>query len=302
MKQLLHEAIRERRLVGDGAMGTQLMLAGLEQGNCGEAWNLTHPDRVLAIQRRYVEAGTDCLLTNTFGASRLMLRRHGHDSDLTEINQAGVRIAREAFGDRPGYVIGDIGPLGAILEPYGDLPAAEAQTAIEEQALALVRAGADAIILETQTSVEELGVAIDAAKAAGAPCIIASLAYDLSMDGTFYKTMMGISPEQAAEFAAERGAHIIALNCGTGMDMAGAATVAGLYRASCSLPIMVQPNAGLPVLEKMKAVYKQLPVDTARCVPDVLTAGAAIVGSCCGSTPEHTREIRRQLDQWVQAH
>jgi 5-methyltetrahydrofolate--homocysteine methyltransferase len=286
----------ERRLVGDGAMGTQLMLAGLEQGSCGEAWNLSHPDRVLAIQQRYAEAGADCLITNTFGGSRLMLRRHGHEAELAEINRAGSRIARQAFGRRPGFVLGDIGPLGAILEPYGDLPAVDAQSALEEQAAALVGAGVDAVIIETQTSLEELGIAIDAAKAASAPCIIASLAYDLSVDGTFYKTMMGVSPEQAAEFVEERGAHIVALNCGTGMDMTGAAMVARLYREHCALPIMVQPNAGLPVLENLKAVYKQLPAEMARAVPEVLQAGAGIVGSCCGSTPDHTREIRRVVD------
>jgi 5-methyltetrahydrofolate--homocysteine methyltransferase len=294
--QPLHEAVRTRRLVCDGAMGTQLMLAGLEQGSCGEAWNLTHPERVLAIQRRYVEAGADCIITNTFGGSRLMLRRHGHEPQLAEINAAAARLAREAFGGRPGYVLGDIGPLGAILEPYGDLPAADAQSALEEQAVALVRAGVDAIIIETQTSLEELGIAIDAAKAAHAPCVIASLAYDLSVDGTFYKTMMGVSPEDAAAFVEERGAHIVALNCGTGMDMKGAAMVARIYREHCRLPVMVQPNAGLPVLENLKAVYKQSPADLAREVPAAIAAGAGIIGSCCGSTPEHTREIRRMVD------
>ncbi len=294
----LHEVVVTRRLVCDGAMGTQLMLAGLEQGSCGEAWNLTHPERVRAIQRRYVEAGADCLITNTFGGSRLMLRRHGHENDLAAINAAGARIAREAFGDRPGFVLGDVGPLGAILEPYGELPVAEAEAALAEQARALVAAGVDAIIIETQTSLDELGLAIDAARAAGAPCVIASLAYDLSVDRTFYKTMMGVAPEQAAEFAAERGAQIVALNCGTGMDMPGAALVARIYREHCPLPIMVQPNAGLPVLENLKAVYKQLPADMARAVPEVLEAGAAIVGSCCGSTPEHTRAIRGQVDEF----
>lgn len=302
MKQTLLEALQIRRLVGDGAMGTQLMLAGLESGACGEAWNLTHPDRVLAIQRRYTEAGADCIITNTFGGSRIMLRRHGHEKELAEINAAAVRITREAFGGRPGYVLGDIGPLGALLEPYGDLSEAEARSALEEQAGALVKAGADAIIIETQTGLEELGLAIDAAKAAHAPCIIASLAYDLSMDGTFYKTMMGISPERAAEFVEGRGAHIVALNCGTGMDMRGAAMVARIYREHCSLPIMVQPNAGLPVLENLKAVYRQPPADTARAVPEVLAAGAGIVGSCCGSTPEHTREIRRMVDSCRATH
>src|SRR5882724_11241241 len=298
MKKLLHEVARERRLVGDGAMGTQLMLAGLEQGSCGEAWNLTHPERVLAIQQRYADAGADCIITNTFGGSRLMLRRHGHETDLAEINRAGARITREAFGGRDGYVLGDVGPLGALLEPYGDLSEADARAALEEQCAALVAGGVDAIIIETQTGLEELGLAIDAAKAAGAPSIIASLAYDLSQDQTFYVTMMGVTPERAAEFVAERGANIVALNCGTGMDMIGAAQVARTYRETCPLPIMVQPNAGLPVLENLKAVYKQLPADMAAGVPEALVAGANIVGSCCGSTPDHTRAIRAKVDEF----
>ncbi len=299
MQPPLHEVIRTRRLVGDGAMGTQLFLAGLESGACGEVWNLTHPDRVLGIQRRYADAGADCIITNTFGGSRIMLRRHGHEPELADINAAGVRIAREAFGGRPGYVLGDIGPLGALLEPYGDLTEQAARAALEEQATALVKAGADAIIIETQTGLEELGLAIDAAKAAGAPSVIASLAYDLSADGTFYVTMMGVTPEAAAEFVQARGADIVALNCGTGMDMKGAAQVAKIYREHCALPVMVQPNAGLPVLENLKAVYKQLPADTAREVPAALEAGAGIIGSCCGSTPEHTREIRRKVDEFA---
>jgi 5-methyltetrahydrofolate--homocysteine methyltransferase len=147
---------------------------------------------------------------------------------------------------------------------------------------------------------EELGLAIDAAREAKAPCIIASLAYDLSLDGTFYKTMMGVSPEQAAAFVQERGAHIVALNCGTGMDMKGAATVGQIYRENCTLPVMVQPNAGLPVLENLKAVYKQLPADMARDVPQVLAAGVGIIGSCCGSTPDHTRAIRGVVNTFNQ--
>jgi len=302
MQKLLHEVVRERRLVCDGAMGTQLMLAGLESGHCGELWNLTHPERVLAIQRRYAEAGADCLITNTFGGSRITLQRHGAARDARAINQAAVRIAREAFAGRAGYVLGDIGPVGAILEPYGDLPQADAQLALEEQASALVEGGVDAIIIETQTSLDELGLAIDAAKAAGARSIIASLAYDLSADKTFYVTMMGVFPEKAAAFAEEKGAHFVALNCGTGMDMAGAAVVAEIYRAHCQLPAMVQPNAGLPVLERGKAVYKQSPADMVIALPAALAAGAMIVGSCCGSTPEHTRAIRQAMDQFPDAN
>lgn len=292
MKPTLQEALLKRALVCDGAMGTQLMAAGLESGACGELWNLTHPERVLAIQKRYVEAGTDCLITNTFGGNRVVLNRHGVAERMRELNQAAVRIAREAFGDREGYVLGDIGPLGAILEPYGDLSQADAQVALEEQARALVDAGVDAILLETQTSLDELGLGIAAAKTAGAKCIIGSLAYDLSMDRSFYVTMMGVSPEKAARFIQKNGGDIAALNCGTGMDMLGAARVARLYRKSCKLPVMVQPNAGLPVLENGQAVYKQSPAEMASGVGEVLASGANIVGSCCGSTPEHTRAIR----------
>jgi len=302
MKKNLVETLRERRLVCDGAMGTQLMLAGLASGECGEAWNLTYPDRVLKIQRQYAAAGADCLITNTFGGSRLMLQRHGRAEDLRALNGAGARLAREAFDGRAGFVLGDLGPLGAILEPFGELSADEAGAAYGEQARALIEGGVDAVIIETQTSLEEIGVAIGAAKAAGAPCVIASLAYDLSADKTFYVTMMGVRPEDAARFAEERGADLIALNCGTGMDMAGAARVAKLYRENCGLPVMVQPNAGLPVLENMKAVYKQAPADMAAHVPDALAAGANIIGSCCGSTPDHTRAIRDAVDKCTSDH
>ena len=129
MKRPLLEALEVRPLLGDGAMGTQLMIAGLEQGHCREAWNLTHPERVLAIQRRYVEAGSDCLITNTFGGSRIMLNRHGQATDVRPINEAGVAIAREAFGTKEGYILGDIGPFGGLMEPYGEFTEAEVRDA-----------------------------------------------------------------------------------------------------------------------------------------------------------------------------
>ncbi len=292
----MQEIAAGRRLVCDGAMGTELVLAGLGQGECGEAWNLSHPDRVLAIQGRYVEAGADCLITNTFGANRIILAQHGLEKELLAINRAGAEIARRAFGAKPGFVLGDIGPLGALLEPYGELSAEQATQALEEQAAALVGSGVDAVIIETQTALEELGLAIDAAKRVGAACVIASLAYDLMQDKTSYRTMMGVSPEQAARFVEERGANVVALNCGTGMDMQGASRVALIYGSSCSLPVMVQPNAGRPAMENNRAVYRQGPADMGREVPAALEAGVSIIGSCCGSTPEHTREIRRRVD------
>jgi 5-methyltetrahydrofolate--homocysteine methyltransferase len=301
VKRRLQDEIRERTLLADGAMGTQLMFAGLEQGNCGEEWNLTHPERVLAIQRRYAAAGSDCILTNTFGGSRIMLNRHSNADKVTEINRAAVAIVREAFGTRPGYVIGDIGPFGGLMEPYGEFTESQVREAFNEQARALVDGGADAIIIETQTSLEELLLGIEAAKEAGARCIIGSMAYDVTLDGSTFRTMMGIDPERAAQFMEEHGADIVALNCGTRMDMERAREAVLRYRRVTSLPVMVQPNAGQPKLIDMKVIYDETPEQMAAGVAPLLEAGANIVGGCCGSAPEHIRAFRTEIDEFVKA-
>jgi len=300
MKKPILEAIKDRPLLGDGAMGTQLMLAGLVQGNCGEEWNLIHPEKVLAIQRRYAEAGSDCILTNTFGGCRIMLNRHGVADRVTAINQAAVWIVREAFGGREGYVIGDIGPFGGLMQPYGDFPEAQVRDAFKEQAKALVDAGVDAIIIETQTGLEELGLAIDASKEAGAPCVIGSMAYDVTLDGSTFRTMMGIDPERAAEFMQERGADVVALNCGTGMDMTQARTAVQRYKKVTDLPVMAQPNAGQPKLVNMKVVYDQTPEQMVQGVVPLLEIGTKIIGACCGSTPDHIRLFRKAIDQYLE--
>jgi len=297
VKKIL-DAIKERPLLGDGAMGTQLMIAGLEQGNSGEAWNLTHPDRVLAIQRRYVAAGSECLLTNTFGGSRIMLNRHGIADDVTAINAAAVAIAREAFAGGDGYVVGDIGPFGGLMEPYGEFTEAQVLEAFREQARALVDAGADAVIIETQTSLEELRLGLTAAREAGAACVIGSMAYDVTLDGSTFRTMMGVDPERAADFMQEHGADIVALNCGTGMDMERARQAVLRYLQVTGLPIMAQPNAGQPKLVDMKVVYDETPAQMVCGVVPLLQAGASIIGGCCGSTPDHIRAFRQAMDQF----
>tara|TARA_B100000949_G_scaffold211686_1_gene205389 strand:+ start:131 stop:1042 length:912 start_codon:yes stop_codon:yes gene_type:complete len=297
MRKTLLEAIRERTLLGDGAMGTQLQQAGLEPGGCGEAWNTGHPDRVLAIQKKYVEAGSDCLITNTFGASRIMLERHAQDADVEAINKAGALIAREAFGEKEGYVIGDIGPFGGLLEPYGEVTEKSVRDAFAEQARALVAGGVDAIIIETQTSLEELGIGLEAAREAGAPCVIGSMAYDVTFDGEEIRTMMGIGPEDAAGFMVENGADVIALNCGSGIDVSWAARAVERYRRITDLPTMAQPNAGLPELIDMEVIYRQTPEEMTGELSALLSAGANIVGGCCGSSPAHLRLFRELLDK-----
>jgi 5-methyltetrahydrofolate--homocysteine methyltransferase len=293
----LLEALKGRVLLADGAMGTELQQAGLPPGGCGEAWNLDTPARVLAIQRAYVDAGSDCLITNSFGGSRIMLERHDEGPRVRELNRAAAEIARRAFDGKEGWVLGDIGPFGGLMEPYGEIPEPRVRDAFAEQAEALVSGGVDAIIIETQTALEELGIAIAAAKAAGAPAVIGSMAFDQMQTGNEVRTMMGTSPEQAAEFMAEAGCDVVALNCGTGIDMRLAVDIAKRYRSVCDLPIMAQPNAGLPVLENMKVVYKETPEEMAEGLEELLEAGVRIVGGCCGSTPAHIRKFREVLDR-----
>jgi 5-methyltetrahydrofolate--homocysteine methyltransferase len=230
-----------------------------------------------------------------------MLTRHSEADHVAEVNKAGVEIARQAFGDEGGYVLGDIGPFGGLLKPFGEFTESQVRSAFEEQAAALVEAGADAIIIETQTSLEELLIGIEAAQTAGSKCIIGSMAYDLTLDGSTFRTMMGIEPERAAEFMEEHGAQIVALNCGTGMEMERARDAVERYKKVTTLPVMVQPNAGKPQLINMKVVYDETPEQMVKGLVPLLQAGANIVGSCCGSTPDHIRAFRKVMDEFLQS-
>ncbi len=296
MPELLNE-IRQRILLCDGAMGTQLQSAGLRPGDSGDAWNLSFPERVLAIQKRYAAAGSDCLTTNTFQASRLALAAHGLEEKVAEINRRGVEIARAAFEGGPGLVLGDMGPFGGLMEPYGTTTVDEVTSAFAEQAKALVEAGADAIIIETMTALEELEIAIRVAREAGARCVIASVAFDLSHDATQVRTMMGVSPAQAIDSIQKAGADVAGTNCGAGVDISWAARILEEYRRSSDLPLLAQPNAGKPTLSGGEIVYHTEADAMASGVPGLIEAGARMVGACCGSTPEHIASFRRLLDR-----
>jgi len=291
----LLEAIAEQPLLSDGAMGTQLQAAGLKAGECGDVWCLEHPQKVLSIHKAYVDAGAHCITTNTFGACSLSLERHGLADKVSEINYAAVEIARQSFGGQPGFVLGDLGPFGGLMEPFGDTRQDQVLSTYIEQAKVLVDGGVDAIIIETQTSLDEMGMALMAAQEAGASCIIASMAFDVTHDGSGVRTMMGVSPEQAAEFIQKEGAQIAATNCGTGVDARWAARILSKYGSACDLPLMAQPNAGKPELVGSRVIYREGPDEMARHLEALLKAGARIVGACCGSTPEHIRALKKAL-------
>jgi 5-methyltetrahydrofolate--homocysteine methyltransferase len=280
----LQDVLQGNLLVSDGAMGTMLQSLGLQAGQSPETWNLTHPEKVQQVHRAYLEAGAQLLTTNTFGGNRLRLMAHnvnGHEL-LKEINRRAVELAREVAGDSAA-VIASLGPTGELMEPLGDLNEEQAFEVFSEQMAALQEGGADTVILETFMALEEIVVALRAAKSLGLK-VIASMSFAANQ-----RTMMGVTPEQAAITLAQEGAQVVGANCSTGAQEM--VPVIQRMRGAVSIPLIAQPNAGMPVLQGGRAVYTQKPEEMAAFAPQFVEAGARIIGSCCGSTPEFTRAI-----------
>lgn len=295
MRPTFLDAIAQRVLVGDGAMGTQLIAQGLPMGGSAEEWNLSHADRIRGVHQAYVDAGCDLLLTNTFGGNPLALARHGLADRAYEINLTAARMARDCIGAR-GYVLGDVGPFGGFLQPLGNTTRGELEEAARVQIAALADGGVDALIFETMTALEELAVVIQAARrqARRLP-IIGSLTYDRLADGGF-RTMTGVTAKDAVEFLVRSGVDAVGCNCGTGIHAGDYVELVIQVRRHCDRPIVVQPNAGQPRLDRGRIVYDETPATMAAVVPDLVRAGASVVGGCCGTTPEHVRMFRRQID------
>ncbi|MCX7796430.1 MAG: homocysteine S-methyltransferase family protein [bacterium] len=277
------EALKERILVCDGAMGTMLMRYGLISGGCSEEWNLSRPEVIEEIHRLYVEAGADCIETNTFGANRFRLSAHRLEDKVRELNIAGARIARRVAQDKV-FVLGSIGPTGKILEPFGDLSFESAYEAFKEQAIALEEGGVDAIIIETMGDLQEARIALLACKENTKLPIICQMSFSENL-----RTTSGTPPEVSALVLWSLGADVVGANCSMGSE--------GLYKVlekminSGVSHISIQPNAGMPIIEDGKLVYPETPEQLADFTIKYVELGAGIVGSCCGSTPEHTKAI-----------
>jgi 5-methyltetrahydrofolate--homocysteine methyltransferase len=282
-----------RVVIGDGAMGTELQRAGLAIGECGDRWNLENPGRLVAIHTAYIEAGSDAIITNSFGANRWVLGRYGLAGRVVAINRAAAIVARRAAGETV-CVLGDIGPCGGFLRPLGDVEPGDLEAEFTGQARALIDGGVDGIVIETMSALEELRIAIRAARAASAPFVVASLAFDRVPNGNI-RTMMGVSPDQAAQAAVETGADIVGANCGTHMTAGDFARVVAAFRQVTDRPVMIQSNAGSPDLVDGRAVYRLTPDEFADGMKAVVTAGANIVGGCCGTTPTHIAALGRRL-------
>jgi len=294
-------SLRERMgrgvLVLDGAMGTQLFARGVEVGTCGESLNIESPAIVGEVHRAYVEAGSDAILSNTFGANRFSLGRHGLAERVREINQAAVRVARAAAGEQR-YVLGDIGPSGDFLAPLGRLKPLELRDAFEEQAAALASEPVDGLIIETMTALDEVAIAIEAARSAcGDLPVLASMSFDRAGDG--FRTMMGVDIKAAVSKIGSLGVEAVGFNCGTAtldeyVELAQElAAAAG--SVSSKLVVFAEPNAGKPELVDGKAVYRVRPEEFASAARRIHAAGISIIGGCCGTGPEHIAAVAQAL-------
>ncbi len=280
----LEEWIAGGVVITDGAWGTRLQELGLEPGALPDAWNLEHPERVEQVAREYVEADSEVILTNTFRSNRITLAGAGLEGRASEINAAGVAISRRAAAGR-ARVTASIGPSGKMLMT-GEVTPAELHAAFLEQARALAEAGADALLIETMSDLEEARIALRGARSTGLPVIV-SFAFDAGRNRD--RTMMGVTPGQAAAEMAAEGAEAVGANCGAGIDRL--VSICARMRAACSLPLWIKANAGLPEWRDGRAVYSTAPRDFAAYLAPLKEAGASFVGGCCGTTPEFIRAL-----------
>ena len=278
-------------LVSDGAWGTFLQKKGLKPGECPELWNSTHRDEVLDIARSYIEAGADMIETNSFGGSRLKLEKYGLAHRTTELNREAAAISREAAG--PGkWVLGSVGPTGKLLM-MEEVTHEELYDVFREQAEALEAGGADAIVVETMTDLEEAVIAVRAAWENTSLPVICTMTFDRLVTGD-YRTMMGVSPGEMVIPLMEAGASVIGANCGNGM--AGMVDIVQAIRSENSeVPILVHANAGMPVYADGETVFPETPCEMATHAADLVAAGANIIGGCCGTTPEHIRMLKEKI-------
>jgi 5-methyltetrahydrofolate--homocysteine methyltransferase len=293
-KKRISEVLASGRiLVSDGAWGTFLHKKGLMPGDCPESWCLDRPASVLDIAKSYVRAGADMIETNSFGGSSVKLSHYGLAEKAGEINLASAKISREAAGNEK-WVIASIGPTGKMLV-MGDITEDELYRSFKEQAMAFEKGGADAICIETMSDLGEAGLAIRAAKENTNLEIIATFTFDRTVSGD-YRTMMGVSPREAALMSLEAGADIIGTNCGNGFERM-IDIVKQIKAVAKDALILVHANAGLPVNIDGADVFPETPEQMAALVPELVNAGANIIGGCCGTTPDHIRAIRNAVDK-----
>ncbi|MGD0729769.1 MAG: homocysteine S-methyltransferase family protein [Terracidiphilus sp.] len=269
-------------LITDGAWGTELQARGLPVGANPDTWNLSHPERVESVARAYAEAGSQVILTNTFRANAIAMP-DSNAGDLDAINRAGVALSRKTAGK--ALVFASIGPTGKMLVS-GEIGSEQVSAAFAAQTSSLAAAGADALLVETMSDIEEARLAVEAARRTGLPVVV-SFAFDSGKNKD--RTLMGATPEAVAAAMVEAGADAVGANCGVGVEQA--VTICQRLHAACDLPIWIKPNAGLPKMDGTAIHYDTSAEFFASHFAPLREAGASFLGGCCGSTPEFIRAL-----------
>ena len=278
-------------LISDGATGTWLQMNGLEPGGCPEEINESNGELIKRMSHEYFDAGSDLVLTNSFGGSKFMLKKYGYENKCTLLNQ--LAAAHASSQAPPGkFVAGSVGPSGEFLEPLGPVSESEMFDAFSEQVTALASGGANAIIVETMTAIEEAEIAIKSIKENTDLPAIATMTFDKGPRGYF--TMMGIDPPTAAQKLTSSGADVVGSNCGNGID--NMLEIARLMRDSTSPPLLIHSNAGIPVIRQGQIIYPETPEYMAKKFAELIEMGGiSIFGGCCGTTPKHVEHFSNTI-------
>lgn len=286
------DAVKSGRvLISDGAWGTFLQKKGLQPGECPELWCIDRPKDVLDVAQGYISAGADMVEADSFGGTSFKLEHFGLAERTAEINEAAAKISRQAAGDK-NWVIASIGPTGKMLV-MGDVTEEELYNSFKEQAIALEKGGADAVCIETMSAIDEAELAVKAAKENTKLEIIATFTFEKTLNDD-YRTMMGVSPVDAANAMIAAGADIIGTNCGNGIERM-VEIVKEMREAAPDTPILVHANAGLPQIIDGVDVFPETPEDMAKQVGDLVSAGANIIGGCCGTSPAHIKAMKEAI-------
>jgi 5-methyltetrahydrofolate--homocysteine methyltransferase len=289
MNRFLERLSSASVLIADGATGTNLQKVGLAGGMHAEDWVLDCPEKILDLEKAFIAAGSDIILTCSFGATRPRLKGAKHADDVAAINQRAAELAREAARDRDVLVGGSMGPLGQLLKPYGPITAEEARAAFTAQARALVSGGVDLLVIETHFAFDEATAAFEAVRSVTDLPIVVSFSYDR---GT--RSMMGAKPVDVIKTYKGMGAAMVGANCGTTLE--NMETIIGEYAAAQpGLPLWAKPNAGMPRLEAGQTIYDVTPNEMATFARRYFALGARVIGGCCGSTPRHVEAMAREL-------
>ncbi len=294
MKSLTQILKEKKVLLSDGAWGTFLHQRGLKAGECPELWNITHKEDVYAIARSYIDSGADMILTNSFGGSPLKLKHYGLEDRTFELNKAAAEISREAAGTDK-FVLGSIGPTGVILM-MGETSEETLYNGFKIQAKALSDGGADAILIETMSALDEAVLAIKATQEVCDLEVICTFTFEKTIDGK-YRTMMGVSPTQMVSAVKEARASIIGANCGNGFENM-IEIVKEIRNVDIETPILIHANAGKPSIEDGKTVFPETPAVMVSKVNDLIKCGANIIGGCCGTTPAHISALSEEIKKY----